>query len=132
MGLLHRPREGAHERKVIVGAVILSRLIGPECLHSLNSLPRLRPAVGEIASHNLRLFFVPPSADTKEKPALGEVVQCRNLFRQQERIALWDQRNASAELELRRHCRGPGQGYEGVYESAIEIRDAAPRGARSR
>src|SRR5215467_15825038 len=132
MGLLHWPREGAHEWEVVVGAVILSRLIGPECLHGLNGLPRLRPAVGEIASHNLRLFFIPASADTKEKPALGEVVQRRDLLRQQERIALRDQRNAGAELERRRHCRGPGQGYEGIHESAIEIRDATPRGTRSR
>src|SRR6266853_6769000 len=99
MRLLHRPWEGAHERKVIVSAVIFSRLIDPEGLHGLNGLPRLRPAVGEIASHNLRLFFVPAGADAKEKPALGEVIQCGDFVRQQERIALWDQRNAGAELE---------------------------------
>src|SRR5438552_19153067 len=65
MGLLHRPWEGAHERKIIVGAVIFSRLIGPECLHGFNGLPRLRPAVSETAPHNLRLFFVPASTDAK-------------------------------------------------------------------
>src|SRR5262249_61199268 len=102
------PRERAHEWKVVVSPGMLSRLIGPERLHGLNGLPRLRPAVGKIASHNLRLFFVPASTDAKEKPALGEVVQRRDFLRQQERIAFRDQRNAGTQLECGGHCRGPG------------------------
>jgi hypothetical protein len=96
VGLLHGPWEGAHQGKVIVGAVILRCFMGPECLHGFNGFPRLGLAVRKIAAHNLGLFFVPAGANTKEKPAPGHVVECRNLLGEEEGVALRDKGDAGA------------------------------------
>jgi hypothetical protein len=50
--------------------------------------------VREIAAHNLSLFFVPAGANAKDKSAPGKVIEGRNLFGQQEWIALWDEGDA--------------------------------------
>jgi hypothetical protein len=81
MGLLDRSWEGADVWKVVVRAVILGFLSGPQDLHRLYGIPSLRPTAVEITAHNGCLFPVPAGADPEAKAAAGEVVQGCDLLR---------------------------------------------------
>ena len=84
----------------------------------------------KIAAHDLGLFVVPTGANAKEKAAFGKIVERGNLFGQEQRIALWYQRNAGPEPERGGDSRGPGECDEGVEEPAIGLRDLAIRRTR--
>src|SRR5215471_14005580 len=116
MRLLGRLRERADRGKVIVPPVVLGLLLGPEGLHRQDGLLRLRPAVREVASHDLRLLFEPACSYPKEKPTTGEVIERGDLLGQEERVALRDQTNPRTELERLRHRRGPRQPDEGINQ----------------
>src|SRR5262245_19184724 len=85
MRLLGRLRERTDGGEIIVPPVILSLLLSPEGLHRHDGLLSLRPAVREVASHDLRLLFEPACSYTKEKPATGEVIERGDLLGQEER-----------------------------------------------
>src|SRR5215831_5805282 len=99
MRLLGWLRERADGGKIIILPVVLGLLLGPEGLHRHDGLLGLRPAVREVASHDLRLLFEPACSYAKEKPATGEVIECGDLLGQEERVALWDQTNPCPELD---------------------------------
>src|SRR5215470_19586112 len=128
MRLLGRLRERADGGKIIILPVVLGLLLGPEGLHRHDGLLGLRPAVREVASHDLRLLFEPACCYTKEKPATGEVIERGDLLGQEEWVALRDQTNPCPELDRLRHRRGPRQADEGVNQVSIERRDGTAQG----
>jgi hypothetical protein len=66
MGLLQRLRERLHRREIVVLAVELGGGLRPQLLHGRDRLARLRPAVVEVAAHDLGLFAEPAGADAEQ------------------------------------------------------------------
>src|SRR6266481_2094150 len=70
--LLRRLRVGADRREVVVRAVEFGLGFGPQLLHGEDRLSGLRPAVVEIAAHDLRLLPQPARTDAEEEPPAAE------------------------------------------------------------
>jgi hypothetical protein len=103
---------------------------GPELLHHEDRFAGLRPAVIEVAAHDRRLLAMPARADAEEEPAAAEEIERRDLLREQERVALRHERDAGAELHLRRHTRRASQSDERVDEMRVRLGDDAVGRAR--
>src|SRR5215831_17573080 len=101
MGLLRRLGKRPYWWKVIERPVIFRFFFGPELFHHQDSFPGLAPPVRKVPAHDLCLLLQPAGANTKEKPAVGEIVQASDLFGEQEGIAFRDQTDACSQLERR-------------------------------
>src|SRR6185369_15411542 len=75
------------------------------------------------------LLPVPARADAEEEAAPAEVIEGGDLLREEEWIALRDQRDAGAELQRRRHPRGARESDEGIDEVRVALGDDAVGGA---
>ena len=100
--------------KIKVTAVVFRLFLRPQRLHDLDRFPRLRPTMWEVSSHQLGFLPQPARANAEQETAATVEIEGRDLFSQEERIAFRHQRNASAELDRRRHCGGSRQGDIGV------------------
>src|SRR5713101_1488231 len=128
--LLRRLRIGPDGREVVVLAVELRLALRPQLLHGQDRLPRLRPAVVEIAAHDLRLLAQPPGADAEEEAPAAEEVEGRDLLGQEQRMPLGDEDDAGPELDAARGARGARQGHEGIDEVRVGLGNDPVLGAR--
>src|SRR5262249_23446084 len=87
MRLLDRLGIGAHGREIEEFAMKLRRIVGPERLHYLERLARLRPAARKIAAEDLDFLLQPPCADAKNEASAAVVIEGRDLLGQMQGIA---------------------------------------------
>ena len=109
MGFLRRFGIAVHGREIVIPAVILGFVLGPQLFQRHDGFTGLRPPVVEIAPHDGCFLAVPAGADAEDKPAPAILVQCGDLFSQDQRITLGEQCNAGAKLDLAGDGRSPGQ-----------------------
>src|SRR5204862_5495789 len=81
-------------------AVELRLLLRPDGLHGQHPLAQDLPARLEWGAMVLHLLGVPAAADAEQEAAAREAVEGGDLFGRRDRIALDDQADAGAELEL--------------------------------
>ena len=77
------------------------------------------PAILEFDSVIGHLFGVPASADTKEKPAVRDLIETGDGLGEIDRIVLGHQAYRRADFELRRNGRGRGQPDEGIEKFLV-------------
>ena len=63
----------------------------------------------KVAPHDCGLLVEPSRSNAEEKPPTREVVQCRHLLGQVNRMVLWDETNAGPQLQRLGHGRGTRQ-----------------------
>src|SRR5215470_14885366 len=97
MRLLGGLRIGAHRREIEEFAVKLRGIHGPERLHYLERLPRLRPAARKITAKYLHFLLQPPCADAKNEAAAAMVIEGGDLLGQMQRVALRHERDAGCQ-----------------------------------
>src|ERR1700686_1027127 len=96
---LHRLRITPDRIEVNELAVILCCFLGPNLLHCLNALAQYLPSTPEIGAMIFHLLAIPTAADSENYAAVRDHVERRDLLRQQNRIALDDETDSSAELD---------------------------------
>src|SRR5262249_51491815 len=94
---------GAYGREIEEFAMKLRGILGPERLHCLERLPRLRPATRKITTEYLDFFLQPSCADAKNETASTVVVQGGDLFGQMQRIALRHERDSGCQPQCARY-----------------------------
>src|ERR1700730_13761516 len=91
MRLLDRLRPGPDSVEVNVAAVVGRLLLCPDRLHRLHALSQQAESRRRIRAVVAHLLDVPASADAEQEAPAGEEVQCRDLLRGRDRIALDDE-----------------------------------------
>ena len=119
---------GSHGWKIEITAMVLRLVMGPEGLHDLDGFPGLRPAVLEVATHELGFLPQPACADAKQEAAAAKPIEAGDLLGQEEGVALGHQGNARAELNGAGDPGSPGQGDVGIGEMGIGPGDLAASG----
>ena len=130
MWLLRGLRIGPDGREVVVLAVELRLALRPQLLHGQDRFPRLRPAVVEIAAHDLRLLSQPPGANAEEEAPAAEEIEGRDFLGQEQRMSLGNEHDPRPELDAARGARGAREGDEGIDEVRVGLGDDPVLGAR--
>src|SRR4029077_19972497 len=91
MRLLDRLRPRPDPVEVHVTAVVGRLLLCPDRLHRLDALFQQAESCRRIRAVVAHLLDVPASADAEQEAPAGEEVQCRDLLRGNDRIALDDE-----------------------------------------
>src|ERR1700752_2501407 len=99
MRLLGGFGKGPNRWKTKIAAVILRLIMCPERLHHLDSFPRLRPAVLEVATHELGFFPQPARPNPEQAAPAAKAIEAGDLLGQEEWVALGYQGDACAELQ---------------------------------
>src|SRR5919198_866988 len=135
MRLLGGFGKGSDEWKIEIPAMVLRLVMGPERLHDLNGFPCLRPAVLEVATHELGFLAQPARANAEQEAAAAKPIEAGDLFGQQQWVALGNQGNARAEFNgagdpgrpgqrdvgIGKMGIGPGDGAAGDWEGAVAV-----------
>ena len=74
----------------------------------------------------LGLFDVPAEAEAEREAAARKMVECRDLFREHDRIVLHDQRDTGTESQRRRRRRGTHQRDEWVERAPVLLGQRLP------
>ena len=106
-------------------AVILGLFLGPDGLHRLDPFARQFMPAGEHSAMVLDLVLVPAVADAEQEAAVRQLVDRRDDLGGDDGIALRQQGDAGADLELGRH-RGRGvERQERIHDVVIGPDQAA-------
>ena len=100
-------------------AVILGLFLGPDRLHRLDAFARQLVAAGEDSAVVLDLVLVPAVADAEQEAAVGQLVDRRDDLGGDDGIALGEQGDAGADLELGRHRRGGVERQERIHDVVV-------------
>ena len=100
MRLLHRLGIGPGAVEAYIFAVVAGFLLGPECLHRLQHLPQIGPALVELDAVIVHLLHVPAGADPEQEAAAGNQVDRRDLLGEGDRIVLVDQADRGTDQDL--------------------------------
>src|SRR5882672_9164880 len=106
MWLLSRFGPAPDRFKVHVLAVELGDVLGPDLFHGTHLLDHLPEARLEHSAVMLHLFCVPAATNAKEKAAARKSIEARHFLGGDDRIALDDEANASAKLQILGHRCG--------------------------
>jgi hypothetical protein len=87
-------------------------LLGQEPAHGLHDLVRPPAALLRAGAGDLELGRVPPGPDPEQEPPVGEVVQRRDLLREQHRIPQREDEDPGAQLRVLGH---PGRVREDAH-----------------
>src|SRR5262245_28040514 len=106
MWLLSRFGPAPEQLKIHELAVELGNVLGPDLFHGAHLLDHLLKPRLEHRAVMRHLFSVPATTDAKEKTAARKPIEAGDLFSGNDCIALDDEANASAQLEILGHRCG--------------------------
>src|SRR4029453_8556895 len=109
MRLLHGLGKGDHRGKIVELAVTLGLLLAPELLHDQDGFPSLAPAMVKVAPHNFTLLAEPSCPNAKDESTTREVIECRDLLGEEQRMVLGDETHAGPQLNTCGDSRGPAE-----------------------
>src|SRR5271156_3804369 len=99
MRLADRLRITSHRCEVGVAAVILGDFIAPKHLHRRDVILYLAPAMIEIAAEDRGFLRVPAAADTEQEAAAAGIIEGRDLFGGENRVAFGDEANTRPQFD---------------------------------
>ena len=111
--------------EIVVAAVVLGLILGPQLFQRFHRFPCLGPPVVEVTTHHGGLFAVPAGADSENEPSLAVQIEDRDLFGQDQRIAFRDQGDSGRQLDFAGDGGGHGQGDIRLREVTVSPRDLA-------
>src|SRR5688572_1137883 len=101
---------------------------GPDLLHRQDLLAHPPPAQRELHAVVLHLRAVPARADTEQEAAVREMVQAGHLLGERDRVALWHQGDAGAQLDLTGGTSHGGERHERINRMAVLLRQLGAPG----
>jgi hypothetical protein len=110
----------AHLFDVDQFAMIFGLVLGPDALHRLDPLAAELVACLEHGAVVLDFVPVPTVADAEQEPPVGHAIQRGHQLGGDNGIALRDQADTGADLQVFRHCRGGAERDKRIVD--LEIR----------
>ena len=113
-----------------MGTVELGFVVGPHNFHCLDSLLHQGEARRRVRAMVRHFFEVPTGTDSKLEASVAEAIEARDLFGRDDRVALDDQADAGADLDLRGDGGSDAQRHERVIGAVVvtgQFRPARPR-----
>ena len=113
----------------VVAAFVIDHLLRPQHPHHLNLLSGAAAPVLPVLAQPLVLNLVPAHADAQAQPAVGQHVHLGGLLGHQRRLALRQDDDARAELDLLGERGQVAEHHERLVEHIVLVVGTVPLGA---
>jgi hypothetical protein len=126
MRFLNRLGPSHHRRKIDELSVIFRPRLGPDRLHSLNTLSHQLEAGFESGAVVFNFFGIPATANAEQEPPAGYLVDRGNQLCSLNGISLHNEAHARTELQGLSHHRRGTQHNERVHDLGVGPWEFAP------
>ena len=112
-------------------AVVLRLVVAPDCLHRLDALAQAFPPSREVGAVIFHFLAVPAATDAEDHSSVRKRIEAGDLLGERNDVALDDQADAAADLDLLRRRGGERHRHEQVVVVVVVLRQVAAERIRS-